>query len=149
MNVDASSSISEFANAATIVGLVVSIVGLAISIWVLINTLKLKSEFRLFIGVPRLLSKLIDNASNLKKLSRKFDGSPHLIYAELSRIEANVESIKEKDSKAEGAAQQVRLAIKDYRYNPTDRDKSWEVHTQLLGLIERIKNIQEDRLEER
>lgn len=47
--------LSDLGNVASIVGLVISIVSLVISIWVLINTFKLKSELRLFVGVPRLL----------------------------------------------------------------------------------------------
>jgi hypothetical protein len=149
MNVGPSLSISELANFASIAGLVISIAGLVISIWVLVNTLRLKSEFRHFYGVPRLVNKLGENALNLKKLSRKFDLSPHLIKAELSRIEANVESVQEKDRRIEAAVQKFQIAIRVYRENPADQDNFWEVHSQLLGLIEKIKNIQEDRLEER
>lgn len=64
----------------------------------LVNTFKLKSELRLFVGVPRLLDKLRNNAKALKGLSRKFD-TPHLIKAELNRIEANIESVKQKDKR--------------------------------------------------
>jgi len=141
--------LSDLGNVASIVGLVISIVGVVISIWVLVNTFKLKSEFRLFIGLPRLVNKLGDNASNLTKLSRKFNTSLHLIDAELSRIEANVESVKEKDMRTEVSVQQVQLAIKVYRESPSDLDKFWKVHGQLLGLIEKVKNTQQDRLEER
>ena len=140
--------LSDLGNVASIVGLVISIVSLVISIWVLINTFKLKSEFRLFVGVPRLLDKLRDNAKALKGLSRKFD-TPHLIKAELNRIEANVESVKQKDKKTGIAVEQFQLAITAYRDNPGDEDKFWEVYGQLQGLIEKIKNIQDDRLEER
>jgi hypothetical protein len=87
--------LSDLGNVASIVGLVISIVGVVISIWVLVNTFKLKAEFRLFIGVPRLLNKLSDNASSLLKLSRKLATSRHLIVAELSKIEANIDSVKE------------------------------------------------------
>lgn len=140
--------LSELGNVASIVGLVISIVGLAISIWVLVNTFKLKSELRLFVGVPRLLDKLRNNAKALKGLSRKFD-TPHLIKAELNRIEANIESVKQKDKKTGIAVEQFQLAITAYRDNPGDEDKFWEVYGQLQGLIEKIKNIQDDRLEER
>jgi hypothetical protein len=143
------SALSDLGTVASIVGLVVSVLGLGISIWVLVNTFKLKAEFRLFIGLPRLVNKLGENASNLTKLSRKFNTSPHLIDAELSRIEANVESVKEKDKRTEVAVQHVQLAIKVYRESPSDLDRFWKVHGQLLGLIEKIKNTQQDRLEER
>jgi len=113
------------------------------------NTLKLKSEFRLFIGVPRLLNKLSESASSLLMLSRRFATFRPLILAELSKIEANIDSVKEKDEKTEGAVARFQIVIKIYRDDPGNKDKFWEVHGQLLGLIEKIKNIQEDRLEER
>lgn len=141
--------LSDLGNVASIVGLVITIVGVVISIWVLVNTFKLKSEFRQFIGVPRLLNKLSDNASSLMILSRKFATSRHLIMAELSKIEANIDSVKEKDEKTEGAVARFQIVIKIYRDDPGNNDKFWEVHSQLRGLIEKIKNIQEDRLEER
>lgn len=141
--------LTDIGSVASIVGLAISIAGVVISVWVLVNTYKLKSEFKLFVGLPRLVNKLGENASSLKTLSRKFNTSPHLIDAEMSRIEANVESVKEKDKRTEVAVQQVQLAIRVYRDSPSDLDKFWKVHGQLLGLIEKIKNTQQDRLEER
>ena len=142
-------SISDVASVASILGLLICVVSLVISIWVLMNTLKLKSEFRLFIGVPRLLNKLSESASSLLMLSRRFATFRPLILAELSKIEANIDSVKEKDEKTEGAVARFQIVIKIYRDDPGNKDKFWEVHGQLLGLIEKIKNIQEDRLEER
>ena len=124
-------SLSDIGSYASLAGLIISLVGLFISIWVLINTYKLKSEFKLFVGIPRLLDKLSENASNLKKLSRKFEVAPYLIMAELSRIEANVESIKEKDKKAQVAIQQFQIAIRAYRDSPTSKSKFWDVHSEL------------------
>jgi len=141
-------STSDLGSVASLIGLIISIVSLMISIRVLINTQKLKSQFPLFVSVPRLLDKLKANAKTLKGLSRKFD-TPHFIKAELSRIEANVESVKQKDEKTAVAVEQVQFAIEAYRQSPADEVKFWEVHNRLLGLIERIKNIQDDRLEER
>src|SRR5438128_1494231 len=126
--------LSDLGNFASIAGLVISIVGVVISIWVLLNTFKLKSEFRLFIGVPRLVNKLIDSASSLGMLSRKFATSRHLIMAELSKIEANIDSVKEKDEKTGGAVARFQIVIKLYRDDPGNKDKFWEVHAQLLGL---------------
>jgi hypothetical protein len=88
------SSIQELANLSSIVGLLISVVGLAISIWVLVNTLRLKAQFKLLIGLPRLL-------------------------------------------------------VKAYRDDLSNQEKLWEVYCELQGLIEKIENIQEDRLEER
>lgn len=99
-------------------------------------------------GFHACWNKLRDNATALKRLSRKFD-TPHLIKAELNRIEANIESVKQKDKKTGIAVEQFQRAIAAYRDNPGDEDKFWEVYGQLQGLIEKIKNIQDDRLEER
>jgi hypothetical protein len=144
-----SPSISEVANWASIVGLLISLAGLGISIWVLVTTLKLKSEFRLRIGIPRLLNKLTENASTLKELDRKFASSRRLIVEELIKIEANIHSVKEKDDKTEDSVAHVQSVIKLYRDDADDRDKLWAVEDSLLLLIEKIKNIQDDRMEER
>ena len=122
-----------------------SILGLAISIWVLINTYKLKNSFKVYVRLPGLVDKLAEHTSNLKKHYRKFESSVYLIKAELSRIEANLETLKEKERKAQKAIQQVLDAIKAYKDNPTDKEKYWEIHTSLQGLIEKVKNLQEDR----
>ncbi len=42
-----------------------------------------------------------------------------------------------------------QAVIKIYRDDPGNKDKLWEVYSHLQGLIEKIKNIQQDRLEER
>lgn len=143
------SSIQELANLSSIVGLLISVVGLAISIWVLVNTLRLKAQFKLLIGLPRLLNKLTDNAAKLVQLSRKFASSRHLIRAELNKIEANIESVKEKDEKTDAAVSELQIVIKAYRDDLSNQEKLWEVYCELQGLIEKIENIQEDRLEER
>lgn len=95
------------------------------------------------------MNKLIDNAATLKKLSRKLDPSRHLISAELSKIETNVDLIKEKDPKAHVAIQRFQLTVREYRDSPASEEKLWDVHSESLGLIEKINNIQEDRMGQR
>lgn len=121
-------SLSDAGAFASIFSLVIGGVSLIVSVWVLVNTYRLKSEFKVFVGIPRLVNKIIDNEATLKKLSRKLDTSRHLISAELSKIEANVDSIKEKDPKAHAAIQRFQLTVREYRDSPASEEKLWDVH---------------------
>jgi hypothetical protein len=131
------------------IGSYASILGLIISIVVLYFTYRINKKIKLHVRIPGLVEKLSSQEAKLKKYSRRFEKSDHLIRVELSLIEANLETLRQKDKKAHGSVDRVLKAIDNYKGNPTNKERFLEIHSELVYLIGTVRNIHEDRMMER
>ena len=129
----------------SILGNIASIVGLALTILVFLNTKKIKEYYLLRARVPELIDKLTECSSKLAEQHREFEESRDLISVELGRAEVVLKSLEAKlKGRGRDSVRSLIKSVKNYDVKTQERDSLWAVYVGMTKVIDELRDLQED-----
>ncbi|MEK6299239.1 MAG: hypothetical protein AABO41_00830 [Acidobacteriota bacterium] len=134
-----------------IIGSVASIVGIALSVYVIYNLRQIRRSYMFTARAPDLLKRLKAHSSQVKKLLIDFDNSRDEIEAELALCSAVLGSLLNKVSRNERKTilNVIQLIAENRTLGEQSKDQVWMVYKRLVGVGETLRNLQKDKLWEK
>lgn len=156
-----SSSLSNLANWASILGFFLSLVGLFLSGYVLYvaqGIAETQRRYRFFIRSPKLLTELRSHSSYLPSLLKNFNESRNEIQETLSRCLAVLKNLEKKLNRNERRdvhklirfmTRYERLSIKkmirfDFNSPTTTKDDVWYIYQSIIVISEELRHLRSD-----
>lgn len=131
-------------NTITIIGTVTSVIGVAISMYVMWNVRRIKDHFIFQARVPQLFKALRSHADQLSDSLGAFESSHRDIDTELVVIKASLENLKRKVNRGTRKNTEALIALIDRRGTPISKDAAWTIYSDLQALIEELKHMRAD-----
>src|SRR5262245_37030306 len=124
---------------------ILSIAGFVVPVWVLLETRKLKSLYKLKVRGPSLIKDLHKMVLNLDDYINNYSNSLTQIAQELGRVEIKLKSLQTKlrgDPKS--SVKLVRSLIDQCEVNVENKERVVRVHREIIKVLEELKDHQKD-----
>ncbi len=124
-----------------------SIIGFALTIWVLIDVKNIKSYYVFRVRVPQHIEQLQDFASHILDLKNRFEESLDEIDVVLANTDVELESlIKKVNKETQVSLKNLRKQIQEYSATfPRSERQLWEIYIALNKVIGKVSNLQQDQ----
>lgn len=144
---DAPSAIERFVTWETVskIASVFSIASLLVTIWVLFETRKLRSLYKLKVRGPELIKDLHKMASSLSEYLNDYADSLTQIAEELGKTGAKLKTLQAKLTGAQkNSVKRVRGYIEQCKVKAENEEQVRTVHIEIIKVIEELKDYQKD-----
>ncbi len=144
---DLLSSIEKFVSWETIskIGSIFSIASLVVTIWVLLETRKLRSLYKLKVRGPELIKDLHKMASNLSEFLNDYSGSMTQIAEELGKTSSKLKTLQTRLRGIQrNSVKRVRGDIDQCEVKAENEEQVRTVYVEIIKVIEELKDYQKD-----
>lgn len=124
---------------------ILSIAGFVLTVWVLLETRKLKSLYKLRIRGPSLIRELHKIVSNLPEYLNNYSNSIVQVAQEFGRVEIKLKSLEAKLSGApKDSVKLVRSFIDQCEVKIENEEQVTRVYREIVKVLEELKDHQKD-----
>jgi predicted nucleic acid-binding Zn-ribbon protein len=124
---------------------VISIASLGLTLWVLLETRKLRTLYKLRGRGPSLIKDLAKMASGLSKYLNDYSNSLSQIAQELGKIESKLKSLEPKLSGSpKGSVKLLRSSIDQLDVKTENEEQVRRTYIEVIKVIEELKDHQKD-----
>jgi hypothetical protein len=127
------------------IGSYASITSLLLTAYIAWSLRRVKNTYIFRFRAPQFAKDLTTYASTLIELGNDFDNSKEAIGIELAKADVRLRYVQSRMRGASrNAVKELRLLIREYNLAPDDKDKLYLVYRGLHGVVEEVKELQED-----
>lgn len=124
---------------------VFSIASFGLTLWVLFETRKLRSFYKLRVRGPELIKDLNKMASKLSEYLNDYSDSLSQIAEELGKTASKLKTLQAKLRGAQkNTVKRVRIHIDQCEVKPENEEEVRMVHLEVIKVIEELKDYQKD-----
>ena len=127
------------------IGSYASVISLLLTAYIALSLRKIKNTYIFRVRAPQFSKGLTEHASILIELGNDFDSSKQEIGVELAKADVKLRYVEGRmRGESRKAVKELRNLIREYNLDPSDKDKFYLVYRGLHGVVEEVKELQED-----